>query len=191
MTKSKFNLTTTLAVALGLSLALLTAPVSAGKKGPRASVSVATTCALNGTRTRLDVTVNVRDKTSGDAVAVVDAWAIDAVYKNRGTRGNTTTPFDGDSSSAVNITVGEGVMIERSFDLCAALVATPPLPTDLRAISANTSVTYGKEDDGADGVTDTRTIMNSCSDDPETEDVIEPAGIKVNYDELATACAAP
>ena len=184
MTKSKFNLTTTLAVALGLSLALLTAPVSAGKKGPRASVSVATTCALNGTS--LDVTVNVRNKTSGDAVAVVDAWAIVAVYKNRGNRGNTTTPFDGDSS-AENITVGEGATIERSFDLCASLGA---LPTDLRAISANTSVTYGK-DDGADGVTDTRTIMNSCSDDPETEDVIEPAGIKVNYDELATACAAP
>jgi hypothetical protein len=179
----KLNAIAALTVTLGLSLTLITAPVSAAKKGPRASVSVATTCALNGTT--LDVTVNVRDKTSGSAIAVVDDWTIDAVYKNRSNRGNVTTRFDGDAS-AVDMPVGDGLTIERSFDLCDSL---GDLPADLRALSANTSVRYGK-DDGVGGVADTRTIMNSCSDDPATEDV-EPSGIKVNYDELATACTAP
>lgn len=183
MTKSKFNPTTTLAVALSLSLAFLTAPVSAEKKGPRASLSVATTCALNGTN--FDVTVNVRDKTSGDADAVVDFYSITPVYKNRANRGNTTTPIDDlGLSSDTNTPVNSGLTITQTFPLCDSL---GDLPSDLRSINAEVSVSYGK-DDGAGGIADTRTIMNRCSDDPETEDVIEPAGIKVNYDELATAC---
>lgn len=185
MAKSKLNLATALAVTIALSLVLCISPANAKKKGPRASVSVQTTCALDGTS--LSVTVNVSNKTSGDAIAVMDAYSITPVYKNHANKGNTTTSIAGlGVGSDTNTPVNDGIIITQSFPLCDSLLS---LPTDLRAVNAEVSVTYGK-DDGAGGVTDTRTIMSSCSDDPAT-DVIEPGGIKINYDELATACAAP
>lgn len=185
MAKSNLKLNTALAITMGLSLACSLPASAGGKKGPRASVAALTTCAVNGTS--LDVTVNVTDKTSGGASAVIDGYIITPVYKSHFVKGNTTTQIDGlgDSSDA-NIPVNGGVTISKSYQLCDVLGA---IPTDLRAVGADVSVTYGK-DDGADGVADTRTIVNSCSDDPATEED-EQATLKINYDELATACAAP
>lgn len=186
MAKLKSNLTTVIAVTTALSLASYAMPASAGgKKGPRASVAALTTCAVNGTS--LDVTVNVTDKTSGDAIAVIDAYSITPVYKSLSQKGNQTMQIDGlVDSSDTNVPVNSGVTISKSYQLCDVLA---DIPTDLRAVGADVSVTYGK-DDGAGGVADTRTIINSCSDDPATEED-EQATLKINYDELATACAAP
>ncbi len=64
---------------LALSLALLAGPASAVKKGPRASVSVATVCAIDGSN--LEVEIRVTDKTSGDAVPVVTGYVAKAVAK--------------------------------------------------------------------------------------------------------------
>ncbi|MDH5179466.1 MAG: hypothetical protein OEY07_07350 [Gammaproteobacteria bacterium] len=173
-----------LVTAAGVAMALSTTGVYAAKTGPRAGVNVQTTCAL--TNGNLDVTVNVTDKTSGSAVAVVDAYSISPAYKSQADKGNTTTAIPGMAvGSDTNMLVNSGLTIKHSVDLCEALSV---LPTDLRAVNADVAVSFGA-DDGAGGVADVRTIVNSCSDDPTTE-VIEPSGIRVNYDELATACAA-
>lgn len=183
MDKSKSNLVLlALAITVGLSI---TTSVNAAKKGPRASVKSTTVCELDGTT--LNVKINITNNTSGDAIAMIDAYSITPSYKSLSIKGKTTTAIPGlGDASGTNIVVNNGVTISHSYSLCDSILS---LPTDLRSITAESSVSYGK-DDGASGVTDVRTIINSCSDDPTTE-VVEPAGIKINYDELATACIAP
>jgi len=178
MNKSKRNIAAALAVALGLSLALITAPVSAAKQGPRASVSVATTCSLDGTD--FIVNVAVRDKTSGDAVAEVSAWEIRAVYKDRGAPGNTSYDF-----GSVSETGSESVpfMVSRTFSLCDNGALRDDLD-EARALNAEVSVTYGPP---------SRTVNNRCSDDPTTGEV-EPAGIKLSpadLDAIDALCMLP
>lgn len=169
MKRSELNIITSTAITLGLSLALVTAPVSAAGKGPRASVSVATTCSLDGT----DFTVNVavRDKTSGDAVAEVSAWDITAVHRDRGEPGNASSPFG--SASAGFLTEGVPFTVSRTFSLCDGDALRNDL-TEARALNAEVSVTYGPP---------SRTVNNRCSDDPTTEEV-EPAGIKLSPADL-------
>jgi hypothetical protein len=162
-------LNASLTVALGLSLAVMTAPASAAKKGPQASVSVATTCSLDGT----DFTVNVavRDKTSGDAVAEVSAWDITAVHRDRGEPGNTSYTFG--SASAGSLTEGVPFTVSRTFSLCDGVELRNDL-NEARALNAEVSVTYGPP---------SRTVNNRCSDDPTTEEV-EPAGINLSPADL-------
>ena len=169
MTKSKLNIIMAAAVTLGLSLALVTAPVSAAGKGPRASVSVATTCSLDGT----DFTVNVAvmDKTSGDAVAKVSAWGIAAVHRDRGEPGNASSTFG--SASASFLTEGVPFTVSHTFSLCNGDALRNDL-TEARALNAEVSVTYGPP---------SRTVNNRCSDDPTTVEV-EPAGIKLSPADL-------
>lgn len=183
MDKPKSNLVLlALAITVGLSI---TTSVNAAKKGPRASVQATTVCELDGTD--LNITVNVTNKTSGDAVAVIDEYSVTPTYKSLDKKGNVMTAIDGlGDSSGTDIVVNNGVSITHSYQLCSYLLS---LPTDLRALNAEASVSYGK-DDGQGGVADVRTIVNSCSDDPATEE-IEPAGIKISYDELVAACFAP
>ena len=177
-------LNASLTVALGLSLAVMTAPTSAAKKGPQASVSVATTCSLDGT----DFTVNVavRDKTSGDAVAEVSKWDITAVHRDRGEPGNTSYTFG--SASEGSLTKGVPFTVSRTFSLCGNdALGNDALREDLdeaRALNAEVSVTYGPP---------SRTVNNRCSDDPTTGEV-EPAGIKLSpadLDAIDALCMLP
>ncbi len=182
-----------LAVAgLALSLAVAAGPAAAqnsnsGKKGPRASVSAATVCALDGTD--FTVEIRVRDKTSGDAIPLVSAWNVDASYLERGEPGNQWQTFQSAGESGVQLSVP--TTISSTFSLCAATGGIRPELVDARALNGLTLITYGK-DDGAGGVADTRNINNKCSDDPETLEVIEPAGIKLTEADIYfidVACA--
>jgi hypothetical protein len=179
MAKSNLKLTTVLAVSMGLSLACYSLPASAGGKpgnGPQASVDVATTCVLNGTS--LDVAANVTNKDLTKDPAVIDSYSITPVYtagRGRDSSTGAVAPAVGSDTDAP-VPAG-GVTITASFALCDALMS---LPTDLRALNADVNVTYGM-DDGTGAITgDLKSVMNRCD-----------GGIKVSYDELATACAAP
>ena len=174
MKKSKLNIITATAVTLGLSLALVTAPVSAAKQGPRASLSAATVCDIsrdvNGIIDSKDfnVTIRLTDKTSGQGFPVVILWSVDALAKTG--RGNWDSQVmfgsadGGPEGDLSDIVVGP-------FNLC--------LVHDAKAVNAAASITYDKDSSG----NDLRTIDNMCSDDPTTEEV-EPAGIKLSPADL-------
>lgn len=171
-----------------LLLVLLLVPLAAAAgpgRGPRASVAVTTVCALDGTTFSVDATVhNKADKID----AVVSAWTIEAVYTDRAFRGNTTFAFDPPleaGESGIAAAVGDGLILSGDFSLCDPAGGIRSELVDARAINASTSVTYGPNGG---------TITNRCSDDPATEDVIEPSGIKLTPADLAAidaACPAP
>ena len=174
MTKSKLNIITATAVTLGLSLALLTAPVSAAKKGPRASLSAATVCDISRDEftgivnsTEFNVTIKLTDKTSGSGTPVVTAWNVKALAKTG--RGNWDNQVMFDSASGGPEADLSDIVV--AFDLCK-------LGSDAKAVNAAASITYEINSGG-----DPRTIENMCSDDPATEEV-EPAGIKLSPADL-------
>lgn len=170
MTNSKLNITA-LTVALGLSLALLTVPVSAMKKGPRASLSAATVCDISRDEstgiinsTDFNVTIRLTDKTSGRGFPVVTLWSVNALAKTeRGNWGNQVR-FD----FAAGGPETDLQPIDIMFDLCE-------LPPGAKAVNADAMITYDIDSGGGP-----RDIENMCSDDPNTDDVEEPAGIKLS-----------
>ena len=169
-----------------VGLGLLLAPVAAnagGGKGPRASVSVATVCALDGTD--FTVELRIRDKTSGDAIPLVTAWNIDFSYLTRGVPGNQWQTFSSDSEGGIQL--GVPVTITSTSSLCAFGGGIRAELDDARAINGLAEVTYGTQ--RGTSVVDERTIRNRCSDDPMTE-AIEPAGIKLTAADLAAIDAA-
>jgi hypothetical protein len=152
-------------------------------------VSAATVCKLEGTD--LIVETRIRDKTSGDAIPLVSAWNVDASYLERGIPGNQWQTFASAGESGLQLSVP--TTITSSFSLCAALGGIRPELVDARALNALVEIQYGKND-GYGGIADTRTINNKCSDDSETLDVLEPAGIKLTEADLAlidAACPVP
>ncbi|MHC4088783.1 MAG: hypothetical protein ACYSVY_00620 [Planctomycetota bacterium] len=185
------------AIVLVVSLAVGAGPVSAqpGKNGPRASVSAATVCAINGSD--FTVEIRVRDKTSGDAIARVAAWSITVLAKTeRGNWGNQTR-FGSASEGGVNLPV-PATIGPVPFSLCVpdgsdVYHVINPIIAEAKGLNAMAETTYGRLNEDTMGVEDQRTIMNMCSDDPFTEDVVEPSGIKLNAEDIANieaACAA-
>lgn len=164
----------------GLGLLLLAGGVAHAAKGPRASVSVATVCSLDGTD--LTVELRIRDRSSGDVTPLLTAWSVDASYLERGVPGNQWQPLTSDGQSGLQQAIP--VTIASTFSLCAAGGGIRPELADARALNGLAEVTYGR-DDGAGGVTGLRTIRNRCSDDPETPDVIEPSGISLTPADVA------
>lgn len=154
-------------------------------KGPKASIDVVTVCALDGST--FSVEAIVHNKTS-KTDAVVNAWTIDGVYLDRAFRGNTSFTFDPPlqaGESGIATTVGGGLILSGSFSLCDPAGGIRSELVNARGLNADTSVSFGPNGG---------TIMNRCGDDPTTEDVIEPNGIKLSLADLATidaACQAP
>jgi hypothetical protein len=148
--------------AAALTMMLGVGPADAvGKKGPRASLSVATVCALDGDY--FTVTIRFYDKSSGSAAPVVTFWGIDALAKTETGNWSNQITFDADS----DIDPGNLDDIARTFDISG-------LPAGAKAVNASVTVTYDSDDPGGD----LRTIENMCSDDPNTG-VVEPSGIKL------------
>jgi len=176
---------TPVSVALVALVLLITVAGAAQAKGPRASVKVVTVCSLDGTD--LNVELRVRDVTSGNATPLVSAWNVDASYLERGVPGNQYQTLASAGESGLQLAVP--VTILSSFSLCAESGGIRPELDDARTLNGLSSVTYGK-DDGAGGVADERTVSNRCSDDPETEDVIEPNGIPLSVADVAAIDAA-
>ena len=175
MTKSKLNIITATAVTLGLSLALITAPVSAAKKGPRASISAVTVCDISRDdftgivdSAKFNVTIRLTDKTSGSGIPIVKLWNVRALAKTE--RGNWDyQEMFGALAGGPEADLSD---IEIMFDLCELD------GSGAKAVNAAASITYDIDSGG-----DPRTIENMCSDDPTTEEV-EPAGIKLSPADL-------
>lgn len=125
----------------GLFLLIMTTG-TAQAAGPRASISVATVCELDGTD--LKVELRIRDKTSGDAIPVVTAWNIDASYLERGIPGNDWQTFANDGKSGLQ--QGVPVTITSTFSLCAAGGGIRSDLAHARALNALVDVTFGKDD---------------------------------------------
>jgi hypothetical protein len=152
------------------------AQAQSGKQGPRASVSVATVCSLNkAVPPTLDVELRVRDKSSGTAKAEVRQWSISALAKTDSGKWSALDQFAqaGETLSPGTAVPPTGLSIKRSFPLCS-------LPDNTRGLNAMATVVYGLQGGGGES----RTVMNMCSDDPETFDVIEPSGVKLSANDL-------
>jgi len=161
-------------IALGLSLAVITAPASAAKQGPRASLSATTVCAVSRDEytgiidsSVFNVTIRFTDKTSGSGYPVVTVWNVMGLAKTARGNWDNQVMFDSASGGAP----GDLNDIVVPFDLCN-------LPIDAKAVNAAASITYEYSGGGYPN-----TINNMCSDDPTTGE-IEPAGIKLSPDDL-------
>ena len=176
---------------LAVSMSVFTLVISAsevnaaGKRGPRASVAAATVCAVDGSE--FVVETRVRDKTSGDAIARVAARSVDALRKTRPGPWGQQEIFGSDSMSGLNESVP--TVLETSFSLCVlnaeGLYVIDPRIAEAKGLNAMVKLTYGRLDEASNEVVDQRTIMNMCSDDPET-DLVEPSGIKLDPSTIAS-----
>ena len=182
MAKSTINLAAALALSVGMSAAVYTAPVdAAGKgkgkgKGPQAGLSTLVTCALNTKGTAMDVTVTLTNDSGDDAVVVDVSSSLQAVYKDRTTKGKQTKAFGtGQDVNANNLGAGASISTTKTVELCG-------LPSNVTSVNAELTGTYN-----ADGSTDTRNISDSCGDDPGT-DAAEPEGFDIDYAALQEAC---
>ena len=176
-------------LAFSLVVAAIPAGAESNKKGPRASVSVATVCEHDYGATTLTVELRVRDKTSGNATPLVDDWKIDASYLERGVPGNQWQLLD---TVAETANKAVPVTITETFSLCAATGGIRDELLNARTLNGLATVTYGKVSES--GVDDVRTVNNRCSDDPKTLNVIEPSGIKLSREEIDAidvACVVP
>ncbi len=174
-----------LTLALLVALLLVVASVAQARKGPRASVGSATQCALDleGGGAFLVVTTTLNDKSSGDAAAELRGGTIAGTYKAIGSRGNANTQFDSDNAGdlvTVPQDIGTSLVIMTQFDVCGVF-------EDARELNGKATIDYGTSGGGGQ----TRTVMNRCSDDPDTEDVWEGAIKVADYADLIAAACAP
>ena len=186
MTKSKLSIITATAVTLGLSLALVTAPVSA--RGPKASVNSATECALNlgSGVAELVITTTLTNKSSGGIVAELRAGSqIRGTFKKQIVRGNVLFNLDAGPVPVPDIPpedVDPSLRVSANFDLCSEAENV----TAARELNGTATMVYGI----SGGSEISREVENRCTDDPDTDDDDE-GGIKVDdatFLAIADAC---
>ncbi len=170
-----------------LALAVAAPAGAQGKgKGPRASVASATTCAITDMG-MLEVTTTLTNKSSGATTIpeVREGSEISATYKPANRRGNVNVILDtvmvGDLI-ALPADVDPELVITAEFDLCQVDMDTGmgmvrDEVLNARELNGRSTMNYGIS--GADG--ETRTVMNRCTDNPDTPE--NEGGIKVT-DEL-------
>jgi hypothetical protein len=108
----------------------------------------------------------------------VTTWSVNAKAKTKRGNWDDQTMFDSKAGGPQ----GDLSDINIPFDLCK-------LPNGAKAVNAAAMITYDIDSGG-----DLRTIENMCSDDPNTRDVIEPAGIKLSpadIEAIYTLCMLP
>jgi len=195
--KTIINSSLTAACAVALLVASGASNAAPGNgQGPRGSVAAATVCQVDGSDFLVEI--RVRDKTSGSATAAVAAWSASAIYKDTGNWNNASVLATNSASSltlAVPTTIAAGAfsLCSPAFDSSGQIVGYEINPdiAGAKGLNVNATVTYGTL--SGTSVNDQRTIMNSCSDDLDTLDVVEPEGIKLTWDVLVAisdACLA-
>ena len=175
-----------LIIVLGLSLAMITAPVSAARKGPRASVSSSTTCSIeyNGAAT-LVVTTILENKSSGNKVPEVrENSMLEGTYKDLpgpafellGTVLVLPVPQD----------VNPTLTLMAEFPLCDAEGVREEV-AGARELNGLATIYYGLSGD----IGETRTVVNRCTDPDPYDGVDEGGGIKVAdvIADIEAACA--
>lgn len=161
--------------------------LAAGGLGPRASVSVATVCSLDKTTANFSVELRVKDKTSGSAVPVVTEYSIAALAKTDAGNWSNQTKFSEVREQFASPYRPVPTTISASFSLCTGKDINPTI-FDAKGLNAMASTTYASSNGS-----DPRTVMNMCSDDLDTLDVVEPAGIKLtanDINDISNACKA-
>jgi hypothetical protein len=166
-------------------------PPNAGKKGPQASVSAVSVCAISGS----DLTVEIRlsDKTSGEAIPGLDGYSIDALVKNNVGNWSNQEIFDDANAGGLNMAALPPSVGPIPFSLCRPEIIGDPdeFGDEAKGLNASVSVTYGYVDAYGNIVdASLRTIVNMCSDDTAT-DTVEPSGIKLTDSiimEIQSAC---
>lgn len=176
--------TSIIGVTLLATLATMSLAADAqNRKGPRASVDVVTVCALNKANATFDVELRVSDKTSGSATPIVTAYSISALAKTQTGNWESQEAFAVINKSG--LTQAVPATIKESFSLCSG-GAINEIVGRSKGLNAMATTTYMADETG-----ESRTVMNMCSDDPATLDVIEPAGIKLtgnDLNDISNAC---
>jgi len=190
------------AVALAMSLALGAGQVSAmgngNGKGPRASVLSETRCALDlgdvgSGEADLVITTTLTNKSSGNVIAELrpglypDVSKIEGTFKQKTVRGNIYYSLDGEVLiDDLPADVDPPLSVSATYDLCVDAAENVAIS---RELNGKATMQYGIS--GGEG--ETRTVVNRCTDDPDTEEDNE-GGIKVDdvtFSEIATACGWP
>jgi hypothetical protein len=172
------------AIVLVVSLAVGAGPVSA--KGPRASLLSSTACALDLDTSELVITTTLTNKSSGTTIPELRAGSnIQGTFKKQGLRGNASFPLNGMVFiDGLPADVNPQLVVSATFDLCD--VETLNNVANARELNGTATMFYGISGGGGE----TRSVMNRCTDDPDTLDVNE-GGIKVDdatFQEIAYVC---
>ena len=136
----------------------------------------------------LVITTSLTDKSSGDEKANVTSGTIQATYKPKNSRGNTSLEFQKDGSDETYHFVdydlgliGYGKEVVAVYDLCDGAVPRYEVQNG-RDLNANSVVNYGSTN-GPD-----KTATSKCSaDETGFGGAIKVADV---YDLIAAACAA-
>jgi len=147
------------------------------KQGPRSSVSVDTVCSLDKIKATFNVELRVRDRSSNNLGATVTAYEVTPLAKvGPGNWDNQQVfaPAVGATGTALSIASGGMITITRdlSFSLCTDKNINPIVGSS-KGLNAMAKTTYGNG-----------TVVNMCSDDPNTLDVVEPSGIKLSFNDI-------
>ena len=147
---------------------------SGNKQGPRSSVSVDTVCSLNKANATFNVELRVRDKSSKSLGATVSAYEVSALAKVAAGNWDNQQVFATLGQTGTNVAVPAGgmVTIPVSFSLCTDKNINP-IVDGSKGLNASAKTSYGSG-----------TVMNMCSDDPNTVDVVEPSGIKLSFNDI-------
>jgi len=169
------------------------AVAQSNKKGPRASLDVKTVCSLcldeedvcEGTA-EFRAEIRVRDKTSGDAVAVVDQSTLTAVAKKgagpwKPDNTETLAVNSETDDREINPSVDYTVINELAVNICSGI-------DGYTTLNAFAEVTYGHLVDIS--FVEDNTVNNRCSDDPHTYYITEPSGIHLDSATKAAISAA-
>jgi len=179
------------AVCLALLIVVQVSEAEA-KKGPRASLDSSTTCALNldsNDGAFLEVETTLTNKSSGSSIPEVRAGEIEGTYKPQNTPGNVNITFNSaliQDLISLPADVDPNLTILAEFPLCNADGTVIYEVSNARELNGKTSVSYGMS--GGEG--ETRTLINRCTDDPDTLDVYE-GGIKLDsetFNMIVDAC---
>lgn len=167
-------------LALATVAVMLVAAGATEAKGPKASLLSATECALDlgvGSAT-LVVTTTLTNQSSGNVIAEVrEEGVIEGTFKEVGSRGNTNLTFD--DAPIYPAEVDPQLTITEEFDICDVFRVA-------RELNAKATVNYGVS--GGDEAT--RTVMNRCTDNPDTEEDEGPIYVEDFFDQIEAACAA-
>ena len=147
---------------------------SGNKQGPRSSVSVDTVCSLNKANATFNVELRVRDKSSKSLGATVSAYEVSALAKVAAGNWDGQELLETKGQTGISLAVAPAGMITIpvSFSLCKDGTINPIVGSS-KGLNAMAKTTYGNG-----------TVVNMCSDDLNTLDVVEPSGVKLSFNDL-------
>lgn len=186
MTRCK-NTPTLAAFFAAAVLAVAAGSANAAGKGPRASLTSTTQCALDLETAELVVTTTLDNASSGATVPETrDGGTIRAAYKHMDDKGNVIRYFPEEFQIPAGIAIPVQQSFEARFNLCDNGFPRQEVQ-DARALNGVADVKYGK----SLGDEESRTVLNRCTDDPDTPE--NEGGIYVEdvIADITAACAAP